>query len=275
MAVKYWPIAMLSILIVAVLCTSRYAENRKAEQHENTQASGPKDAVAPNSTSQSGQNASKPHHHPEWIDTFAWPDGVTAWALLLTLIVIGWQSTETRDAAKGALLNAQAVIDAERAWVIIRSSMNWGYIPFVSFPLKYWWEIENVSNTPAQILETQCRYELIRHERLYTLPEVPVYPEPIDFAGRLLPPKGKEDFTTFCNDEVGQIIKDPPDQTEINSIKNGLCFLRAYGYVRYRDGFGNERESRFCDYYVWPQDERRGSGFRPLIGIPSAYNECT
>lgn len=40
----------------------------------------------------------------------AWPDGITAWALLLTLWVIGYQSYHTRRAADGALLNAEAAL---------------------------------------------------------------------------------------------------------------------------------------------------------------------
>lgn len=52
------------------------------------------------------------------INTFTWPEGAATWALFLTLLVIAWQSTETRDAAKAALLNAEAVINAERAWMI-------------------------------------------------------------------------------------------------------------------------------------------------------------
>lgn len=272
---NYWPMALLVILIVAVFWMSRYAEIRKADYQENTQASSPKASISPSAAAQSTQNASKTYHRLSWVDTFAWPEGTTVWALFLTLIVIGWQSAETQKAAKVALLNAEAATAAGRAWVIIRSSME-GYIPFSNSPLEYWWEIENVSNIPAQILETQCRYELVRHESLYLLPAIPIYPKPIDLTGFLLPPKGTEDFMTFCNNESGQVISDFPDQTEVNTIKMGLYFLRAYGYVRYRDGFGNERESRFCDFYVWPQDKRpRVKGFRPLIGIPPEYNKCT
>jgi Na+-transporting methylmalonyl-CoA/oxaloacetate decarboxylase gamma subunit len=38
---RYWPLLLLFTLIVAVLCMSRYAENRKAGNQEDAQISGP------------------------------------------------------------------------------------------------------------------------------------------------------------------------------------------------------------------------------------------
>jgi hypothetical protein len=64
-ALKYLPVALLIVLIAAILDMSRYAKNP-----------------------------------PRHFEIFAWPEGVTAWALLLTLVVIAWQSVETRAAAK-------------------------------------------------------------------------------------------------------------------------------------------------------------------------------
>jgi hypothetical protein len=73
---KYLPMILLVLSIVAILCLSRHAGGDKAS----------------------------------WIETFAWPNGVTAWALLLTLMVIAWQSTEARDAAKATRDAAQATL---------------------------------------------------------------------------------------------------------------------------------------------------------------------
>jgi hypothetical protein len=39
-------------------------------------------------------------------------------AAFLTLVILGWQTKVARDAAKAAMLNAQAVIDAERPWFV-------------------------------------------------------------------------------------------------------------------------------------------------------------
>ena len=98
--VKYWPVVLLVALIGAVLYMSRYAENCKAEHQEHAQGSSPNAVISPNSNGQGAQNTNEAHQCPSWIDTFAWPEGVTAWSLLLTLLVIAWQSTETREAAQ-------------------------------------------------------------------------------------------------------------------------------------------------------------------------------
>ena len=105
LAMKYWPMALLLILIVAVLCMSRYAENSKAE---NAQANASK------STQRAIESL-----RPSWIETFAWPEGATAWALFLTLLVIAWQSTETREAAKSADAQIQMMKDKERARIAV------------------------------------------------------------------------------------------------------------------------------------------------------------
>ncbi len=45
------------------------------------------------------QSEAKP---PWWHKLIAWPEGITAWLLMLTLGAIGWQSWETRKAAENA-----------------------------------------------------------------------------------------------------------------------------------------------------------------------------
>ena len=102
LALKYWPLALLLVLIVAVLGISRYAERRKAENQEYTQTSSPESAVPPLNADKSTKKTNKPKYPPSLVDTFAWPEGVTAWALFLTLLVIAWQSIETRDAANAS-----------------------------------------------------------------------------------------------------------------------------------------------------------------------------
>jgi len=106
---KYWPMIAFLLFIGAILGMSRYAEHRKAENQENTQASSPQGTVTPNDASKSTENADKAKHRPDFIDTFAWPEGATVWALFLTLIVIAWQSAETRAAAQATVASVEAV----------------------------------------------------------------------------------------------------------------------------------------------------------------------
>jgi hypothetical protein len=116
-AMKYFPIAILFVLVVAILCVSRYAETRKNNHQENGSHVNAIATTADHSD-KGAKQADESEDSPGWIDTFAWPNGVTAWALLLTLLVVAWQSTETRDAAKST---RDALILQYRPKIVIRS----------------------------------------------------------------------------------------------------------------------------------------------------------
>ena len=108
LAVKYWPIILLFAAIVAILAMSRYAETSKSDKGENANTVNQTAAVA-TKANQGKAEDNKSQNSPSWIENFTWPDGVTTWALILTLFVIAWQSTETRAAAKAT---EEAVIEA-------------------------------------------------------------------------------------------------------------------------------------------------------------------
>jgi hypothetical protein len=57
---RYWPLLLLFTLIVAVLCMSRYAENRKAGNQEDAQISGPQTPISPSDADKSPQKTNKP-----------------------------------------------------------------------------------------------------------------------------------------------------------------------------------------------------------------------
>jgi hypothetical protein len=136
LGLKYWPMVLLVIAIGAILFVSRYAEDRKTQKAEDAQSGGPQATVTPNNASKGTDKAPKSEHHPDVIDTFAWPEGATVWALFLTLVVIAWQSTETRDAAKAAMAQIQLMkeqshrmVGKERARLKLRCDgvdVQWG-----------------------------------------------------------------------------------------------------------------------------------------------------
>ncbi len=151
LALNYWPLILLVILIVVVLGVSRYAENRKTQNAENCQAGSPKTPISPGDAGRCAENANKPHRNPDWIDTFTWPEGATVWALFLTLLVIAWQSTETRKAANASLEQARLTVEKERARLYVRPGIlesfwdrgteNWAF--------RVRLEVENSGNSRA------------------------------------------------------------------------------------------------------------------------------
>jgi hypothetical protein len=235
---------------------------------------------------QNQHEAQSSQQAPWWYQFLTWPGGITTWAILLTLEAIAWQSFETYRSAQAARKAAEASLrltehteKAERAWLIIRSSMD-GYVPGVDDDLRYWWALENVGDLPARIIETQCLYEIVQDDPLLKLPSVPRYPDPIILNGFLIPPRRIADYHTFLRrwNDGHPVVKGEIDNAVIQALQMERRWLRVYGYVQYFDGMSDEpKESRFCDYYVWPLGTRppRATGFRPLIGAPSEYTKCT
>jgi hypothetical protein len=249
LALKYWPMVLLAILIAAVLGMSRYAEKRKTENSNNSYTSSPKPSIPPSDASQGTQNANKPEHYPSWVDTFTWPDGATVWALFLTLLVIAWQSTETRDAAKASLLNVQALINIERPWLFITVERSQ-----IFETLDEWFDVvpTNRGRTPAEIIS-------------FSLPAVAIVTNESD-----LPSKPAYGTTLFPDSPVIALAGEPAQtfiqvdgadfrklwKTEENRLRimNSDEKAYAFGIVCYRDLLGDSKakphETRWCFRYM-------------------------
>jgi hypothetical protein len=189
---------------------------------------------------------------PCWHKLLAWPEGITVWVVLLTLVVIGWQSWETRK-------SAGAVLESGRAWVIVRP-VAW------SPELRPLWEqgdpiiddttlqvvahvfpavLTNAGETPAFIDEIAASYLILREppENLPAKPAYEFHPE----NGRIL----------TVTDEFPLNITLVPIPTltkaQVQSFRSQQSFLYAYGCVRYRDVHGRSHETRFGYVYNFPQ----------------------
>ncbi|MGB8030086.1 MAG: hypothetical protein WCF30_10515 [Terracidiphilus sp.] len=215
-------------------------------------------------------------HFPGWYRTFRWPDGVTTWALVLTLLTLAEQSRQTSISAKAAARGIEIQERAQRAWLVIHSAMK-DYEPSVADKqLRFWWAIENRGHMTAQILATQCRYELVEDDPTLNLPPIPDYPLPILLNGLLIAPNDSLEFYTFLQRQDKSVVIPPLPVETLERVKEGFLWLRVYGHVRYRDGLGSERESRFIEYYLVDRTgKRRGYGFQQLLGVPSEYTKCT
>src|SRR5665213_3266841 len=56
-------------------------------------------------------------HSPKWYAAFKRPDGMLVIVGIITFVIIGWQSWETRRAANSAAESMEAIVQSERAWV--------------------------------------------------------------------------------------------------------------------------------------------------------------
>jgi hypothetical protein len=79
---RYWPLLALALLLAAIIGMSLYADCAK----------------------------------PVWAKFVAWPEGVGAWAVILTMFVIAWQSMETHTTV--TVMQAQSNQTADVRWGI-------------------------------------------------------------------------------------------------------------------------------------------------------------
>ncbi len=170
LALKYWPVAVLFTCIVTVLCMSRYAGLTE--------------------------------HPASWVETFAWPNGVTAWALLLTLLAIAWQSAETRAAARAteesvtlaadtAKRQLRAYLGVNEACVKITANEAIDGQPWVRLEAQL--HIKNGGQTPAYSIESWL------YGQIGTYPEntpVPLPPKGMPRGIAIIPAQGKNIFTS-------------------------------------------------------------------------------
>jgi hypothetical protein len=95
---RYWPLFVLALVLTAIVGMSQYAESTKQHYEESTRQAN----AAPVAKSDDGNahdNTNHPYQPPVWAKYVTWPEGVGAWAVILTMFIIAWQSIETRAAA--------------------------------------------------------------------------------------------------------------------------------------------------------------------------------
>jgi len=127
------------LLAIAMGNASQEQDRPKLAKDNGQQHKGPlvslvnNETCAPNTQT---ANTKPPHWYtiPEW------------WLCILgvpTLIYLIIQTDATRKAANAALLNAQAVVNAERAWILVTKTREGA---------KFRWKIKNFGRTPGRVV---------------------------------------------------------------------------------------------------------------------------
>ena len=230
---------------------SHYAEHRKAVSEEYAQAGSPETTVAPIGSDKGTKKTNKPKYPPSWVNTFAWPEGATSWALFLTLFVIAWQSVETHAAAEAGLIAADAAKTSTEIAIgvsiptLVVHELGAGVVgaanveAFFQFPMVKI-TIKNYGKTPAFLkwwtLCFTCE----------DLPDVPIYAGPGD--GMIL-----DKIVVLPDGTYTLPILSFPQRKEFSledakAIVNREKTFRVYGYICYGDIFGNPlRRLKFCE----------------------------
>lgn len=108
-------LAFLTVAVVVIAVTGKYESARRKYQSE-CQSKVSHILAANPKQNQAGSDECKDakEYMPWGYVLVAWPEGLGAWVVILTLIGIFWQSNETHRAAEGALLSAEAVLQQAR-----------------------------------------------------------------------------------------------------------------------------------------------------------------
>jgi hypothetical protein len=174
------------------------------------------------------------------------------------------QTKSTQDAAEAAKINAEALINSERAWVFVekaevRSSARKFQVLDV-FPT-----IKNHGKTVARINHIYSTMTILQIDE--DLPREPVYRHGQRF-----------NFSLYPNGE-SQPIGIAIGAEDFGSIRSRMFKLWLYGKIEYLDFQGRERTSGFCLIYypAGTGDNPIPEGFRPAVAtdILFKYTECT
>jgi hypothetical protein len=190
-----------------------------------------------------------------WYTAFENPEWLLAILAVPTLIFVAIQAVQAKNAAKAALLNAQAVINNERPWIMLKAVQ----------PKEHYWNavvmtetakgkaiyavphFKNYGNTPAWIVQSTAFIKLcddpgLEQSIVYNDPPLYTSPSPL--------PPGKMPTFIF-RAEMGKVL----NPQEIRMLENESAYFILYGFLKYRDPFFEQtqqlRETFFClRYYV-------------------------
>jgi hypothetical protein len=164
----------------------------------------------------------------------------------------------TQISADAARINAAALTNAERAWVLVDRSRNNAMDTWI-----FEFEAKNWGQSPAEILSTCLKADAIDWNA--DLPNTPNYEVDAPVPDRRWVPPG-EPFDIGHFSGYAQIQKNDPDAW--TNLQAGKKRLWVYGIICYRDTISQgKHETRFC-YWKVP-------GSSLAMGGPDQYNQCT
>jgi hypothetical protein len=274
---KWLTIFGSTILIGAVILVVRYDEIHRTEGKgydiKCTQSSEP--SVTMNSlicTAEHSQKTKSSESGPPWWHVFiTWPEGITATALIATLGVFCIQAILMRvhakefknlaksaaDNAEAAKLSAQAVIDAERPWLVVQfvqtNDLKTGALPIFNITCI------NQGKTPALIKRIDATFKVVTNPS-----ELPV---PMKDLGPMVLPDlmfivNRDSFKVWEGLRLDTILVSAADMAEVYIDGKFLVF---FGRVEYDDVFDSGESKKrhvtsWCYAYCQGRSKSRPVG---------------
>lgn len=190
------------------------------------------------------------------------------WAALLVLVVIAYAGVmiavstlkkierhlrigeeavaAAAESARAALLHSEALVKAERPWILIAIEPSPGIANGFTITAS------NRGRTPARLVAIPHKIEFAEDES--NLPEVPQYQEAASappFVPIILLPGEFAQIATFCRDDVRELCASDEQFTRVENWEEKIFI---YGRVTYRDLVSPQDEqihqSSWCFWYI-------------------------
>lgn len=204
-----------------------------------------------------------------WHKLVTWPEGITAWAIILTLISISYQSYWTRKAAEAAVRQTKSLMNIERGFILI----DWDDLDLTDnehWPkdgdanISFVFTAKNTGNTPVFLLEYSTKFLMLRSTD--DLPAKPRY-SPKSLKDEPVIPK------KTSNPLRVDLEKVVPFRDLHDVLITGEYVLYVFGFVKYLDVFKQEHYTRYgLRYQPDPNQPHSWSGGGFRIDGPDAYN---
>ena len=153
------------------------------------------------------------------------------------------------EAAKAARDSADALINSERAWVIV--DIDQGERPTEGKPLGFICPVWNTGKTPARIIYKASHLMII--ERISGSDDVPMsgLDETPKLSGTsssdiLAPAKPGQPGSLFIS---GHVTTSKVTRNDMERLEQKQIYLYAYGVIEYLDTFGRNRKTSFG--FLW------------------------
>lgn len=253
-----------AVIVAIMLACAVYLPPRgEAQQrgskaaHKTTQDSKPSSVTFVDNHWCEAQKQPAQDKTPKWYQSPEWMLVIVG---VITFLVVGYQSWATKraalatesyveavkeqtpsfkQAAEAALKNANAVIDAERAWIVPDMETP---PPFVSDTIhRIACKLRNAGKTPARIVEVA--------ERAFVASEACPLPESPEYRPRDIHRSPLKGGAVMAPNAIMPrfVYVEPGD---MRRVERGELILHVYGYVIYRDVISHQEHRTDYGFYL-------------------------
>lgn len=247
---KNWAMILLAVVLVAIVGVSCNTNPSDHKQQQGTTTHAPVAGVPDDNQCQSCQYSQAPQGPPGRRGMVAWPNGVTALGVLLTLYFIAWQALLTRRAVASAENSSKQELRAYLSVVIDTGSFQDrpNGVKFEGTPA-----VRNMGKTPAYNVRYKTNSGILR--------------EPL--AENLILSHGQKTVGEYVlgmgqNYTIHIIMDDYVDQSDVPDIMSGTKGRALYywGFLDYDDVFGDPHTTEFCHRLFFVPDQTNPTKYK-------------